>query len=215
MPDEPIEMAAEPFDMTPRPAHAEDEPSPRRSRARTIVLGSLLALGLAGAAAIGTTGWRIAQQKDARLEMPERVAGLNRDDSERALSAADYLRTALAAEVRLDETVGAVYADPAAADRSVLLFAGRTLLWTPESDLDSVFGLIADDAGAVTGLRKVPAGDLGGVMKCGTTTSPDGDIAVCGWADHGSLGIAMFPGRGAGESGPLLRQIRSKVQTRE
>jgi hypothetical protein len=214
MPDEPIEMAAEPFDMTPREESAE-ESSRRRSRTRTAVLGSLLALGLAGAATLGTAGWRIAQQKDARLETPDRVAGLSRDDSERAVSAADYLRTALAAGVRLDETVGAVYTDPAAAERSVLLFAGTTLLWTPESDLDAVFDLIADDAGAVTGLREEPAGELGGVMKCGTTESPEGDIAVCGWADHGSLGIAMFPGRGAGESAPLLREIRSAVQTRE
>ena len=42
--------------------------------------------------------------------------------------------------------------------RSVLLFGGTTLLWQPERDLDSLFRLMADETGGVTGLREVPAG---------------------------------------------------------
>ena len=52
------------------------------------------------------------------------------------------------------------------------------------------------------------AGELGGVMKCGTSVSQDGDITVCGWADHGSVALAMFPGRTVDESAGLFRQIR-------
>ena len=67
----------------------------------------------------------------------------------------------------------------------------------------------------MTGLHDVAAGDLGGTMKCGTTKSDDGDLAVCGWADHGSLALAMFPGRTDAEAAPtLIRQIRNAAQTR-
>ena len=210
----PIEMSSEPFDVTP----SDDTDAPaaptRRWSTRRIVLASLLAVALAGAAALGTAAWRISSQQDTALNAPAELAGLRRDDSEYAASTAESLRTALSAEVELDEAVAAVYTDPAAKDRSVLFFGGTTLLWTPEDDLDTAFDLFKDAAGAVTGLADVPAGALGGTMKCGTAASPEGDIAVCGWADHGSLALAMFPNRTAAESAPLLRDIREAVQTR-
>lgn len=191
---------------------AEDRPGPP-SRRRLVVLGSLLAVGLAGAGLLGVTGWRIVQQKDATLDTPAQVAGLTRDDSERARAAADYLRTALAAEIDLESSIGAVYADPADAGRSVLLFGGTTLLLRPEHDLDSLLNVVTDD-GAIAGLREVPAGTLGGVMKCGTSATEGDEIAVCGWADHGNVVIAMFPGRGVDDAASLLRDIRAIVQSR-
>jgi hypothetical protein len=211
----PMEMSDEPFNVTPSADPDEaSESSGRRWSTRTIVLASLLAVGLAGAAVLGTAAWRISSQKDTTLTAPAEAAGLRRDDSEYATTTAESLRTALTAEVALDDAVGAVYTDPASKDRSVLFFGGTTLLWTPADDLDTAFDLFKDAAGAVTGLADVPAGPLGGTMKCGTAASPDGDIAVCGWADHGSLALAMFPNRTAAESAPLLRTIREKAQTR-
>ncbi|MCW6010848.1 hypothetical protein K1W54_40810 [Micromonospora sp. CPCC 205371] len=204
----------EPVDVTPPP----DPPSPSSSRSpsrkRKIVLGSLLAVALAGGAVAGVAGWRILQQKDAKLTTPDEVAGLRLDRSERAASTADYLRTAIGAQIDLDESMGAVYADPAAADRSVLIFGGTTLLLSPERDLDSLFDVLSDDTGKVDGLKGVDAGDLGGVMKCGTSASPEGDMPVCGWADHGSVAIAMFPGRSIDDSAALLRDIREGIQKR-
>ena len=173
-----------------------------------------LAVGLAGAA-LGTAGWRVAQQKDTRLSAPDQVAGLTRDDSERAHSTADYLRSGFAADIDLDASFGTVYRDPADETRPVLLFGGTTLLWQPERDLDSLFGLMADETGQVAGLHEVPAGKLGGVMKCGTTSGDGGDFAICGWADHGSAAMAMFPNRSVDDAAGLFRQIREGVQTRD
>ena len=59
-----------------------------------------------------------------------------------------------------------------------------------------------------------PAGKLGGTMKCGTTVTDDGNMSVCGWADHGSLALAMFPNRSQDESAKLLVQIRDASQKR-
>ncbi|HEX8347068.1 MAG TPA: hypothetical protein VF657_20375 [Actinoplanes sp.] len=211
----PIEMDFVPFDESSPDADGQSPPPSRLSRGRLIVLGSLLAVGLTGAAVLGTAGYRIISQKDATVSTPEQVGGLRREDGEDARSTAEYLRNALSAEVDLDETVGAVYTDAAGADRSVLFFGGTTLVWTPERDLDTAFELLSDDTGAVTGLRDVPAGDFGGTMKCGSTASPDGDIAVCGWADHGSLALAMFPNRPPDDAAVVLLAIRDAAQTRE
>lgn len=211
---EPVDLTNEPFQLS---QPGTEDTSPRqgsRSRRRRAILAALATLGLLGAGALGTAGWRVAQQKNADIATPDQVVGLVRDDSERARNTADYLRAGFAADIELDRSFGTVYRDPADERRSVLIFGGTTLLWQPEQDLDSLFDLMTDAPGEVTGLRKVPAGRLGGVAKCGTTSGEGGDFAVCGWADHGSVVMAMFPGRSVDDSARLLRDIRETVQTR-
>jgi len=206
-----IEVGGDPFSLTSGRPEEQETPAPR-SRARTIVLSSLLVLGLTGAAVLGYSGWQIFHQKDATMSTPTEVAGLRLDTSEDGKSTAEYLRTALSAEVNLDAAVGAVYDD--GSGHSVLFFGGTALIWTPGSDLETAFELISDDNGAVTGLHEVPAGKLGGTMKCGTTATDDGTMSVCGWADHGSLALAMFPNRTETEAAKLLVQIRNATQKR-
>ncbi|WP_433387036.1 hypothetical protein [Micromonospora sp. KLBMP9576] len=211
---EPIDLTDEPIQLSNR----DPEPGPARrgarSRRRRVALAAAAVVGLAGAAVIGSAGWRVAQQKEADLATPDRVAGLVRDDSDRARSTSDYLRSGFAADIDLDSSFGTVYRDPADDRRSVLVFGGTTLIWQPERDLDSLFGLLTDETGKVTQVREVPAGRLGGVMKCGTTSGDGGDFAVCGWADHGSVVMAMFPGRSVGDAGGLFRTMREEIQTR-
>ncbi|MFC8847418.1 MULTISPECIES: hypothetical protein [unclassified Micromonospora] len=210
----------EPIDLTEEPIRLgnqgpEDVPGRGpRSRRRRIALAVVLAAGLAGVGALGVAGWRVAQQKDTELSSPETVAGLRRDDSERARSTAEYLRDGLSADIDLDRSFGTVYRDPADEKRTVLIFGGTTLLWQPERDLDTLFRLLTDETGKVTGLREVSPGRFGGVMKCGTTSGEGGDFAICGWADHGSVAMAMFPSRPVDSAGDLLRQIREEIQTR-
>ncbi|MGV9809866.1 hypothetical protein [Micromonospora chersina] len=210
---EPVDLTDEPIRLSRRDPALEPERRPA-SRRRKIALTAALVVGLAGAGALGLGGWRVLAEKDTELTPPATVAGLTRDDSDRARSTADYLRDGFAADIELDRSFGTVYTDPADAKRSVLLFGGTTLLWQPERDLDSLFGLMADETGKVTGLREVPAGRLGGVMKCGTTSGDGGDFAVCGWADHGSVAMGMFPGRSVDESAVLFRQLREGIQKR-
>ncbi|WP_410811429.1 hypothetical protein [Micromonospora sp. 067-2] len=213
---EPVELTEEPIQLSTRdPGVDPDEPRGGWSRRRRIGWAAALLVGVAGAGVLGVGGWRVNQQKDTQVSSPDRVTGLVRDDSERAKSTADYLRSGLAADIELDHSFGTVYRDPADDKRSVLIFGGTTLLWQPERDLDSLFELMSDETGKVTGLREVPAGELGGVMKCGSTNGEGGDFAVCGWADHGSVVMAMFPGRPVPTAANLLRKLREGMQTRD
>lgn len=194
----------------------QDAPPPsRRFRTRTIVLG---AVGLAGAAAVVTScvfGARVLSQKDATLTTPDTIGAFTHNTGSGAETAAD-LGTALGAGVGLDNTVGAVYTDPSAADRSILFAGGTRLSLSPSSELDSALDLLDDNTGKVTGRREVDAGELGGVMKCGTVpASVDVPaMTVCGWADYGSVAITLFPNRDVTESAGLMRQFRSAIQHR-
>lgn len=199
--------------------HSDEPPSEadqkRRALIRRVAIGALAVIGLAGTAFVGTAAARIVREKDTTLTPPDNVAGLRRDAGASAVQAADDLRTALAAGIELDDTVAVVYTDPANADRNVFLFGGTALLFTPERELDEVLRLLGDQAEGAAAMREVPAGDLGGVMKCGSVTSvPGGDLSACGWADHGSVAIAMFPDRDITAAADLMRQLRDATQQR-
>lgn len=189
-----------------------EEPQKSPSPIRRVLLSALLVVAIAGVAVFGWVGWQIVSEKDATLSTPATIGPLQLDGSEDGKATADYLQTALSAEVDFDKAVGAVYLD--GTGKNVLFFGGTTTFWTPENDLDAAFGLVTDNQGAVTGLHSVDAGQLGGTMKCGKTKTDDGDLTVCGWADHGSLALAMFTNRAEPESAALLRQIRAAAQTR-
>jgi len=136
------------------------------------------------------------------------------DNSDNAKDTTEYLRTAVAARVALRTTVGAVYVDQSGPTRPVIFAGGGGTLLTPEASLDRVLALVTDQTGGVDGIRARPAGPLGGILKCGSTKTDDGDMAVCGWADHGSVAVALFPGRGVDESARLLLQLRGAIQHR-
>lgn len=180
----------------------------------------LLALGAAGAAALVAAvavlpgEWRVFQQRNTELKLAQETAGLRLDESPEAQSTAEYLRTALAASMDLKSTVGAVYADPVERSLSVVFIGGTATLRSPETDLDRLFQLVTDKADNVAGVRPVPPGPLGGVMKCGASAGAEDPMAVCGWADHGSVAIAMFPNRPIDESAVLLRAMRTDLEHR-
>src|SRR5687767_12586782 len=106
----PIEIGMVDLDEDPAP---DQDPAKKRSRVRSIVLGALATVALAGVATLGYTGWKINSQKDATITIPPQIGALVLDESEDGRSTAEYLQTALSAEVDLDSAAGAVYREPA------------------------------------------------------------------------------------------------------
>lgn len=178
--------------------------------------GSIVGFGLLAAAiTLGPTSYRMLTQKDATLTAPSQAAGLTLDTTERATSAADDLKTIFTAGFSVTTSVAGVYGDPHSATRSVLFVGGTGFLAKPDRELDRLFSLLDDQAGQVTGVRDVDPGPLDGTMRCGTVTSTDtGAMSVCGWADYGSLAMAMFPERDLDESARLMRDLRTAIQHR-
>ncbi|HET6482775.1 MAG TPA: hypothetical protein VFG35_22455 [Actinoplanes sp.] len=191
---------------------ATDQKPKTRGRVRRVLIAILLAVAIAGMTALAFASWRIIAQRHALLEIQPQVGPLSLDYSSEGAVTADYLRTALAAEVELDTTVGAVYRE--SPEKSVLFLGGTGLIWTPAKDLDTAMDLISDNEGSVTDLHEVDPGPLSGTMKCGVTKASDGDLTVCGWADHGSLALALFNNRPPAEAAPLMLEMRNITESR-
>lgn len=180
---------------------------------RRVVIAALAGVVLLLAVIIGVS-WHFLNRQSVSLEPPATLAGLTLDTSDDAKNTAEYLRTAVAAKVSLDESVGVVYRDPADQGHDVLLFGGTKLLLNPGKELDQALGLLNDTSGEVTGLHEVPPGPLGGVMRCGTSTGEGGPMSVCGWADRDSLAVALFPGRTIDQAATLFRELRAGIERR-
>jgi hypothetical protein len=220
---EPIWSAKGPADGAGEPGvpvmsgqETRSRPDGRRGlpRPRNLVLiGAAVAVLVLGAVS-APIAWEMWNEKEVHIATPPSVAGLVLDDSQGAHDTIDYLRTAVETGVSLKTSTGAVYADESGESRSVLFVGGTGAVGSPDEVLTKTFGLITDNAGGVESVHEVPAGPLGGTMRCGTTRTDGGSMAVCGWADHGSLGIAMFPNRPVEQSAELLRTMRKALQDR-
>ena len=177
-----------------------------------IVCGALAGVALLGSAIVyGPTVLRVTQQSDTTVTTPAQVGAFTMDSTDDAKNTAEYVRDAIAAEVNLDKSVGAIYKDQA---QTVILVAGTARVWKPESSLSTAFKAISDDNGSVRDIHDVDAGKLGGVMRCGVTVDKEGEIAVCGWADNGSVAVALFPGRPVADAAKSMLQLRDAVEHR-
>ena len=220
-------MEEQPQTVRPEPAAADGDvlielpmdspPATGKPNRRRVIMMSAVIVGsgiVAAAATMGPTAMRMYTQKDATLGSPAEAAGLIRDDTAQAQSTAEDLRSVVAARFALDSTLGLIYNDPKSPTRTVLLVGGTAFLGSPVDELDNLFTLLDDAAGGVAGVHDVEAGSLGGVMKCGSADSADGAMSVCGWADHGSLALSLFPGRAVDDSARVLRDLRKAVEHR-
>jgi hypothetical protein len=201
---------------------APDNPRAERSSSRKALWISVAALAAVGALA-GPVILHFAQPKPQHLRVPDQVAGLTLDQSDNAATTADYLRNAIAAGMGLDASVGAVYADGTGDAHSVIFVGGTSTDGSSSTRLTRIFGLLEDATDGVAGVTAEPAGNLGGAMRCGLATDsdpaqpthPNTEMAICGWADNDTVGIAMFPNRTVPAAAELLRLMRPTLEPKK
>jgi hypothetical protein len=145
-----------------------------------------------------------------KVSMPAQAAGLVRVDDAAARRLTADLKRRVRSEYFLAEDVfAAVYTEPETSRNDVTLLGAARLVLDPDKDLKSALGKLS--RADITETRALDAGRLGGELRCGH--AGDGKV-VCGWADHGSIGVAVFTGRSTGDSAELLRGLRAAVVTR-
>ncbi|HKE65452.1 MAG TPA: hypothetical protein VKB59_12495 [Micromonosporaceae bacterium] len=195
-----------------------DEASEDRRRTRRAVWISLGALTLLVAAALLAIGFAL-RPKPGNVHTPTHVAGFQLDSRSDATSTADYLRTAIAAGMNLDSSVGAVYANASGDGHSVIFVGGTSATGSPATRLSALMSMLDDATDGVTQVTQEKSGQLGGAVKCALTTdsnvadaSAPTPMAVCGWADRDTVGLALFPNRGIAEAYNLFIQMRPTLE---
>lgn len=196
----------------------DDTSADRRHGRRALWLSIGLLVVLIAVAALVIA--YLVKPKPGTVAAPTHVAGLTLDRQSKASDTAEYLRSAVAAGMNLDSSVGAVYSDGSGDSHSVIFVGGTTTAGSSAARLKSLFGLLDDGTDGVANLTHEQAGQLGGLVDCATTTdsniadatTPDA-MAACGWADGNTVGLALFPNRSVSDAVALFGQMRSAVET--
>jgi hypothetical protein len=148
-----------------------------------------------------------AAEYPASLSLPEQVAGMNKVNSPQLNETANSTATKLKTRLNADHAIAGYYAPPGDPTRAVGLVGVTTRIANPDAELKTAFSSTLN----VTGVQDVDPGPLGGIMRCGNTSSGGSALTVCGWADGGSLAIGIFINRSLSESATVFRQIRGEI----
>jgi hypothetical protein len=155
------------------------------------------------------------QQYPASASTPAEAAGLRKRNDPASTRAVRRLENDVRQQNLLAEDVfAAVYAGYPG--QRVTVFGSVGFRLAPKSDLDTEIKRLTPRYG-LTAVREVDAGSLGGYQSCGVgaTDGPDRDLILCGWADHGSLGVATFSSESLERNAELLREIRATLVHRD
>jgi hypothetical protein len=157
----------------------------------------------------------ILDEYPAKVTAGPSIAGFDQSTNAELVSLSQQMNTEFKAGSELDSTAVGVYHKSGDEEQQVIMVvAGSALLLRPETELQSAFTSMSSGGLTVTSTHKVDAGGLGGYAQCGTSITGGVKLAVCGWADHGSLGMIMFFDRGVTEAEKLLLDFRKEIESR-
>jgi hypothetical protein len=188
-------------------------PAPPRRRRRRWPWWMLFWLLAFAACCGGVTLWArpFIDEYPASITADADVPGLSRSTDAGRQRVANQLLGVVESEQWDEESVAVLYTDQR--QRGATLLATTRFVVDPKKDLTASFTRLS----AQLKIREdaaVDAGDLGGFQRCGTGTLNGRTVAVCGWADHGSLAVLVTAGRSVPETATLLGTVRGAVLDR-
>ncbi|MBN1174155.1 MAG: hypothetical protein JXA67_18430 [Micromonosporaceae bacterium] len=103
-----------------------------------------------------------------------------------------------------------VFVDSDDRSRLVTAFGVTRFVKSPSEEVDNTLAALSADL-AITGIHAVRAGQPGGEASCGSGKVEGQQLVVCGWADHGSLGIVMFTNRSESGCVAVMETLRRAI----
>jgi hypothetical protein len=188
----------------------------KKSKALPIILtvvGILAVLCLGGGAVLYFIGKNAADDAAAvTITEPTTLGGRPKLENEEFATLTADMEKSLAGYPGASSSFGAFYGDPEKQDM-VAAIATKAIIANPQAELDASFKEFGKDA-PVSGLTDADTGTLGGVAKCGTSSFSGTDVAVCGWADEGSVGMVMWFFKKAPDVLAEFPKVRAEIETK-
>ncbi|MFC0532656.1 hypothetical protein [Phytohabitans kaempferiae] len=152
------------------------------------------------------------EQYPASVSLPAEVSDLSlRNDAASRRAATELQADLRGTHMLAEETFAGVYAD--GAGKRVTLFGTTGFRFSPESDLEKEITRLTERY-ALRQVKTVDTGRRGEYLRCGVGQDGKASVAVCAWADHGSLATGVFTRRSVDDSAALLERLRSTVVSR-
>ncbi|MEV4276189.1 hypothetical protein [Actinoplanes xinjiangensis] len=192
-------------------------PPKRKSRVLPIVLislGIVAVLCIGGFTALYLVGKNAVDDAAAvTITEPSTLGGRPKLESQEFAAITADMEKSLAEYPGAQSSFGAIYGAPEEEDM-VAALATKAVIASPQKELDASFETFGKDA-PVSGLTQADTGTLGGVAKCGTSSVSGIDVAVCGWADEGSVGMVMWFFKKAPDVQAEFPKVRAEIESKK
>ncbi|MEU4561807.1 hypothetical protein AB0F72_25775 [Actinoplanes sp. NPDC023936] len=220
------------FPMTPPPA------PPARSRTPAIILLSVaialvLLVGggavsyLAGKRLNGNDRGAVAQGESASavpsatvtdpqdtitISEPDTLNGHDKIEAEELSSLTTELEKELEGYPGAANAFGAAYG-ALGQKKLIAALAAEVDIDDPQRMLDTMFQSFSGES-QLTGVSPASTGALGGVAQCGDSVIGKENVALCGWADEGSVGMFLFFYETAVDVKGDFPDMRAEIETK-
>ncbi|MDQ7902908.1 hypothetical protein RB614_00035 [Phytohabitans sp. ZYX-F-186] len=152
------------------------------------------------------------EQYPASASLPAEVSDLSLRDDAASRRVVTQMETDLrGSHVLAEDTFAGVYSD--GAGKRVTLFGTTGFRFSPESDLEKEINRLSSRY-ALRQVESIDTGTRGEYLRCGVGKDGQAAVAVCGWADHGSLATGVFTRRSVDDSAALLERLRGTIVSR-
>jgi hypothetical protein len=142
---------------------------------------------------------------------PAKLGGRPKLTGEEFADITDEFKESIAADFGAGDSFGAFYGD-IEKENIVVAIAVETEVPLPGVALGGLFTGIANGGLDVTNLTDADTGNLGGAAKCGDADADGVAVAVCSWADEGSIGMIMWHFKKAKQVRAEFPKLRAQIE---
>ncbi|WP_018351305.1 hypothetical protein [Longispora albida] len=183
---------------------------PKKRSTGKIVLIVLLVLFVVCGGLGAVFALPVISQQGATIALPDKVAGLSIQKDANSQKITDAAVKSMEKSVGGHKSVAALY-NGGGGNTDLVIFIGATgMNLFVSSQLDDAF----KEINATDIETYKPTGDPASEIRCGNTSVTGSKGSVCIWADHGSLGFAIFMAKDKAKAAPAFLEMHKTMLKR-
>ncbi|MEU4241416.1 hypothetical protein [Actinoplanes sp. NPDC026619] len=162
-------------------------------------------------ATAGSTTGPTKAASTIKIVEPATLGGRPKLTDPQFAAVAKELKDGLASVPSATNTVGSLYGTVEKQD-IVIVVAAEAPIDDPATELNQTFMGAGVGGLKITNISDAPTGSLGGTAKCGSAETSGINMAICSWADDGSLGMVMWYFKSVSKAKVEFPKLRAQIE---
>ncbi len=158
-----------------------------------------------------TTAPATKNASSVKIVEPKTLGGRPKLTDAQFASVATELKSSLKSVPGATTTVGSLYGS-IEKKNIVIVAAAQAPIDDPDEELNQTFYGAGIGGLKISGIVAAPTGSLGGTAKCGSAKADTVNMAICSWADDGSLGMMIFYFKSVSKAKAEFPALRAQVE---
>jgi hypothetical protein len=152
-----------------------------------------------------------AQTTKVTITEPKTLGGRPKLKTDALSGFTDAMRSALGRLPGATKSIGAYYGKISTQD-IVALAAAEAPVDDPDIMMNILFSGASASGSKITNVTSVPTGSFGGAAQCGADTVSGQTLALCTWADSGSVGLLAWYDKSIAKAKAEFPRLRAQVE---